>query len=146
MAKVDIDIVKAVLQRAEIDARKTAQIIDDINFESKMLDKSEDKEPPCKKEFVVIYNPNAIDELSRGAAWILQIPKTDDPNEALQRLEAAARDFNLTPKGRRMPLKTVSEACEFCSKKILKEHKVWVRTAEPVLMLPTLGKISKEDA
>lgn len=143
MAKVDIDIVKAVLQRAEIDARKTAQIIDDINFESKARYKDDEKEPPCKKEFVVVYNPNAIDELSRGAAWILQIPKTDDPNEALQRLEAAARDFNLTPKGRRMPLKTVSEACEFCSKKILKEHKVWVRTAEPVLMLPTLGKISK---
>ena len=50
-----------------------------------------------------------------------------------------------TPKGRRMPLKTVAEACEFGSAKIFKEHKVWVKTKEPVLIVRTNNKIPREE-
>lgn len=56
MAKVDIELVKVILQRAELDARKIAQIMEDINFESKAKDDAEKKEPPCKKQFVMIVN------------------------------------------------------------------------------------------
>ena len=50
MAKVDIELVKVILQRAELAARKIAQIMEDINFESKAKDAAEKKEPPCKKQ------------------------------------------------------------------------------------------------
>lgn len=35
MAKIDLELVKVVLQRSELDAKKIAQIIEDITFESK---------------------------------------------------------------------------------------------------------------
>jgi hypothetical protein len=44
-----------------------------------------------------------------------------------------------------MPIQTIAEACEFGSAKIYKEHKVWVKTKEPVLVLRTNGKVPRED-
>lgn len=48
MAKVDIELVKTILQRADLDAVKISQIMDDLKFESKQKDSDEDKEPPVK--------------------------------------------------------------------------------------------------
>ena len=36
----------------------------------------------------------------------------------------------------------ITEACEFGSAKLFKERKIWVRTKEPVLVLPTNGRIA----
>ena len=147
MAKVDIELVKVVLQRAELDAQKTAQIMEDLAFEAQALKGAEDKEPPCKKQFVVFLNdPNGLLRSPRDLiGWVAQIPEDDEPDGAEERLYAAARDYNLTPKGRRMPLTTVSEACEFGSAKINKEHGLWIRSKEPVLVVPVLNRIPKEN-
>lgn len=118
MAKVDIELVKVVLQRAELDAHKTAQIIEDLVFEARAY---------------------------KGAGWVAQIPEDDEPDGAEEKLYAAARDFNLTPKGRRMPLTTVAEACEFGSAKINKEHGLWIRSKEPVPVVPVFNKIPAEE-
>lgn len=147
MAKVDIELVKVVLQRAELDDQKTAQIMEDLAFEAQALKGAEDKEPPCKKQFVVFLNdPNGLLRSPRDLiGWVAQIPEDDEPDGAEERLYAAARDYNLTPKGRRMPLTTVAEACEFGSAKINKEHGLWIRSKEPVLVVPVLNRIPKEN-
>ena len=71
----------------------------------------------------------------------MQIPEDDNPALALGRIHKGAFDFNRTPKGRRLPLRTVAEACEFCSAKIFKEHKIWIKTKEPVLIVRSDNKI-----
>ncbi len=146
MAKVDIELVRMVLQKADLDARKVAQILDDIKFESKEQSKDEGKEPPVKKQFVVILSDPYGKVAETGfeyTGWVVQIPEDDNPASALERLHKGAYDFNATPKGRRLPLKTIAEACEFGSAKINKEHKVWVKTKEPVLIMTTSGKIPR---
>lgn len=148
MAKVDIELVKVILQRAELDARKIAQIMEDINFESKAKDDAEKKEPPCKKQFVMIVNDpyGKIKETGfEYSGWVVQIPEDEAPQTAIERLYKGVYDFNITPKGRRLPIKTVAEACEFGSAKVYKEHKIWVKTKEPVLLITTNGKIPRED-
>lgn len=147
MAKVDIELVKIVLQRAELDARKTAQIIEDLAFEAEAHKGAEDKEPPVKKQFVVfLSDPEGAHRSPRDlVGWVAQIPEDAEPDGAEERLYAAARDFNLTPKGRRMPLKTVAEACEFGSAKINKEHGLWIRTKEPVPVVPVFNRIPAEE-
>lgn len=144
MAKVDIEIVKNALQRAELGARKAAQIIEEITFEARAC--KEAKEPPVKKQFAVFLNdPEGTFRSPRGlVGWVAQIPEDDLPEGLEERLYAAARDYNLTPRGRRMPLKTVAEACEFGSPKINKEHGLWIRTKEPVPVIPILNNIPKE--
>ena len=80
MAKVDIELVKVVLQRAELDAQKTAQIMEDLAFEAQALKGAEDKEPPCKKQFVVFLNdPNGLLRSPRDLiGWVAQIPEDDE--------------------------------------------------------------------
>ena len=145
MAKVDLELVKMVLQRADLDAQKITQIIEDINFESKSKEADEEKEPPVKKQFVVLVSdPYGKFTDMDYTGWVVQIPEDENPATALERLHKGAYDFNLSPKGRRMPLKTIAEACEFGSAKIYKEHKVWVKTKEPVLIVRTNNKIPRE--
>ena len=142
--KIDIELVEMVLKRTSLTELQQLQILEDLKFESKQV-VGDDREPPEKKQFVVILNdpygklPKTGFEFS---GWVVQIPEDDDPHSALEKLHCAALDFNQTPKGRRMPIKTIAEACEFGSAKLFKERKIWVRTKEPVLVLSTNGKIA----
>lgn len=146
MAKVDIKLVEITLQRAELDAQKINQIMEDIEFESKSQEADKEKEPPVKKQFVIVVNDPYGKIASTGmdfSGWVVQIPEDDAPRTAITKINQAASDFNCTPKGRRMPLKEVAEFFEFGSPKINKESKLWVKTKEPVLVCLTNGKIEK---
>ena len=142
--KIDIEIVQMVLERANLTTLQQSQILEDIKFES-YLTAVDDREPPEKKQYVIVVNDPYGKIPATGfefSGWVVQIPEDDDPRSALEKLHCAAHDFNQTPKGRRMPIKTIAEACEFGSAKLFKERKIWVRTKEPVLVLPTNGKIA----
>ena len=60
---------------------------------------------------------------------------------AESQIHKAAYDFNQTPKGRRMPVQSIGEACEAVPARIFKEHQLWIKTKEPVLILRTDNKI-----
>ena len=142
--KIDIEIVQMVLERANLTTLQQSQILEDLKFESSQI-AGDDREPPEKKQYVIVVNDPYGKIAATGfefSGWVVQIPEDDDPHSALEKLHCAAHDFNQTPKGRRMPIKTIAEACEFGSVKLFKERKVWVRTKEPVLVLPTNGKIA----
>ena len=149
MAKVDIELVQMILQRADLDARKISQIMEDLKFESKQKDSDAEKTPPVKKQFVIVVNDpygKIGDTGFEYQGWVVQIPEDDAPTDAVNRIHKGVYDFNITPKGRRMPIKTIAEACEFCPQKLYKEHNVWVKTKEPVLVLLSNGKIPRESA
>lgn len=147
MAKVELDLVKAVLQRAELSASDIAKIIEDINTETKMAEEAKgEKEPAVKKQFVFILS----DPQGKFAGdtdyvgWVVQIPEDENPATALEKLHLGAYDFNRSAKGKRFAVHTISEACEFGSAKIFKEQKIWVKTKEPVLVVRTNNKIPTE--
>lgn len=142
--KIDIELVEMVLKRTTLTELQQLQVLEDLKFESK-LGVADDREPPEKKQFVIIVRDPYGKLGATGfefSGWVVQIPEDDDPRVALEKLHCAAHDFNQTPKGRRMPIKTIAEACEFGSAKLFKERKIWVRTKEPVLVLPTNGRIA----
>jgi hypothetical protein len=60
---------------------------------------------------------------------------------AEEKIVKSAYEFNITPKGRRMPLKTIAEVCEHVSGRITKEQGLWIKTKEPVYVIITNGKI-----
>lgn len=147
MAKVDLELVKVVLQRAELDARDIAKIIEDINTETKLAESEKgEKEPPVKKQFVFLLSDpqGRFKGDTDFVGWVVQIPEDDNPATALEKLHMGAYDFNRSTKGRRYPVRTVAEACEFGSAKIYKEQKIWVKTKEPVLVVRTDNKIPTE--
>lgn len=146
MAKVDIDLVKMILQRREFDTRQVASIINELEEEVRIQKETEEKPPPVKKQFVVLVSDPAGElEGKDFTGWVLQIPEEDSPNVSEERLTRSAYDFNVTPKGRRYPVKTIAESCEVVSAKFHKEHKVWVKTKEPVLICRTGNDIPWDD-
>jgi hypothetical protein len=63
---------------------------------------------------------------------------------AEEKIVKSAYEFNITPKGRRMPLKTIAEVCEHVQGRITKEQGLWIKTKEPVYVIITNGKIPLE--
>jgi hypothetical protein len=145
MPKVDLELVKMILQRNELDIRVVSQIIEDINAEVATT-ADEEKVPPQKKQFVILVSdPN--EELAGKdlVGWVLQIPEEESPNTTEEKLTRSAYEFNASPKGRRMPVKTVAEVCEHIGSKFTKEQGVWIKTKEPVYVLRTGGKIALDE-
>ena len=146
MAKVDIEIVEAALKLEDLDSQKRSQIMNRIKSESEAIKSDKEKEPTVKKQFVIVVNDpyGKIAETGMDfSGWAAQIPEDDTPQTVIAKINQAASDFNCTPKGRRIPLKTVAEFFEFGSPKINKESKLWAKTKEPVLVCLTNGKIEK---
>jgi hypothetical protein len=145
MPKVDLELVKMILQRNELDIRLVSQIIEDINAEVATAE-DEEKVPPLKKQFVfLVSDPKEELKGKDLVGWVLQIPEDDSPFTTEERLTKSAYEFNITPKGRRMPVKTIAEVCEHVGGKITKEQGIWIKTKEPVYVLRTGGKVPLDE-
>ena len=144
MAKVDIELVKMVLTRNEVDTRLVADIIKEIQEETK-TDDDEEKEPVVKKQYVVVvYDPENELEGKEFTGSIVQIPEDESVYTAVEKLHRAGYEFNTTKKGRRMPVKTVGEVCENVPARIAKEQKIWIKHKEPCFLLATDGILPTE--
>lgn len=146
MPKVDLDLVKMILQRNELDVRQVSQIIEDINGELAAQVDEEEKPPPVKKQFVmVLSDPEGKLEGQDFVGWVVQIPEEDSPFVIKERLIRSAYEFNQSKKGRRLPVKTIGEVCEHVSARILKEQNIWVKTKEPVYLVRTDNLVPMDD-
>ena len=144
MAKVDLELVKMVLTRNEVETRLVADIIKEIQQES-AAEVDEDKEKPVKKQWVVVvYDPEGELEGKEFTGSVVQIPEDESVYTAVERLHRAGYEFNTTKKGRRMPVKTVGEVCEHVPARIAKEQKIWIKHKEPCFLLATDGLLPTE--
>lgn len=145
MSKVDIELVKMVLNRNEPDIRKVSAIIEEINNEMNVVE-DEEKIPAVKKQFVILVSdPKGELDGKDFVGWVLQIPEDDSPFATEERIIRSAYEFNITPKGRRLPVKTVAEVCEHVGTKITKEQNLWIKTKEPVYVIRTGGKVPLDE-
>ncbi len=141
MAKVDMELVKLVLQRNELDVKQVSQIIEDINVEMAAM-ADEEKPPPVKKQFVMmVSDPEGKLAGQNMTGWVLQIPEEDSPYVTNERLIKSGYAYNASPRGRRIPVKTIGEICEVVTSKFTKENNVWIKTKEPILLITTDNKL-----
>jgi hypothetical protein len=146
MPKIDIETLKFILQRNESDIRKINDIMQDIEQELKAEEEERaNRPPPVKKQFSIVL-ADSDGELAEKdiTGWVVQIPEDDSVTVAPERIIRAAYEYNASPKGRRMPVETVGEACEAVGAKFFKEQNIWVKTKVPVLAVPTANKIPTE--
>ena len=141
--KIDLEVVKFVLEQNIEEQRTVASIMEDLR---RQLAEEEADKPPVervKKQFVVLVSdPEKHLEGKIKTGWVLQIPEEDDPSTVEARLTEAALAFNTSPKGRKLPVNTIGEACEALGPKATKEYKVWIKTKEPTYILRTDNKIA----
>jgi hypothetical protein len=146
MAKIDIETLKFILQRNENDTRKINEIMQDIEMELKAEEEERANRPPSvKKQFsILLSDPMGKLEGIDVAGWVVQLPEDESVATAPERIIRAAYEYNTTPKGRRMPVQTIGEACEVVSAKLFKEQNIWVKTKIPVLVVATDNNIPVE--
>ena len=143
--KIEIESVKMVLQRQDnIDVKTVSKIIEELMIGQE--EDEEDKVPPIKKQFVfMLSDPKGELSGKDFVGWVVQIPEDDSPMSAEEKIVKSAYEFNITPKGRRLPVKTIAEVCESVPTRIAKEQGVWIKTKEPVYVLRTGGKIPLDE-
>lgn len=139
--KVEIDLVKSILSRNDVEPEKVTDILKDIQQEL-MNDEDEDKPKAPKKQFVVVVSDPEGDIPKKDfTGWVMQILEDENPAEALPKLYQSAYDFNATKKGQRMPISTVGDACETVSPRITKPNEIWIKTKVPILVMMSDNKI-----
>ena len=148
MPKVDIDLVKLKAQQEIPDVRMVAALMRALEEELKAEEEEKaNKPPPLKKQFVIlIADQNGVLQNMDLTGWVLQIPEEDSVTVAAERIIKAAYEFNTTPKGRKMPIESIGEACECVTAKFFKEQQIWIKTKIPVLVTTTENKIPTERA
>tara|TARA_B110000008_G_scaffold269010_1_gene297771 strand:- start:3591 stop:4043 length:453 start_codon:yes stop_codon:yes gene_type:complete len=146
MPKIDIETLKFILQRNEPDIRKVAAVMQDIEMELKAEEEEKaNRPPPTKKQFSILVADNDGNLKDQDlVGWVVQIPEDANLQSAPSKIIQAAYEFNSTPKGRRMPVETIGEACEAVSAKIFKEQNVWIKSKVPVLVVPVENKIPSD--
>jgi len=75
----------------------------------------------------------------------LQLPEDEPMTSTPEKLARVAKAFNLSKKGRRYPVETVGETCENVPARIFKEQKLWLKTKEPVLIIPMQNALDLEN-
>lgn len=145
MPKVDLETVKMILQRNDIEDRRVTTIVNQLNAELEAQKEERQSEPPVKKQFcVLLADPKGELHNHDLAGWVVQIPEEDSPHTAAERMQRGAYDYNTTKKGRRIPVKTLGEAAEVVSARHFKEHQIWLKTKQPVHILPVSNTLPKE--
>jgi len=133
MAKVSLDLVKEVLQRNGIDARKLAEVLNQIRQEAEA--DAVEREKPVKKHHVVLVSSPEGGLPDDLVGWVVQVPEDDNPMVAAKRIVETAERFNASPRGKKLPLASFGDACQALPAKQLKESNVWVRTRDPVRVI-----------
>ena len=148
MAKIDVETLKYILQRNETDIRKINEIMQDIQMELQAEEEERaNRPPPVRKQYTILLSDNNGSLVERDlTGWIVQIPEDESATSAGDRIIRAAYEFNTTPKGIRMPVKTIGEACESVTAKNFKEQQVWVRTKTPVMVVAAPNALPMERA
>ena len=112
MAKIDLEVVKRILKRADLESSVMSEILGEL--QSAVADaSSEDGEPkavPEKKQFIIVVADNeGLLTDKEMVGWVLQLPEEDAMTSVTEKLLKTAKSFNLSKKGRKHPVETLGE-------------------------------------
>lgn len=147
MAKVELELVKKVLKRAAVDESVMTEIVEELQSAIKEIEEDDEPKPPqVKKQHVILLSDCEGEFVDKElVGWIFQMPEDKPMTEAIDMVLKASKSFNKSKKGRKLPVDTVGEACESIPAKIFKEHDLWLKTKEPVLIIPVKNSLQENE-
>jgi len=148
MNKLTIELVEQASKQIGISDEQRRNLVSMIcDMTADENDGAEEKPPAVKKQFVILVSdPAGVLTRHDLVGWVGQIAENESPATTQDRIHQAAYDFNVTKRGRLCPVQTVGEAIENVKSKQFKEHGIWIKTKEPVLVLRTNNEIPKTDS
>ncbi len=141
MAKVDIEIVQKILKESGVDVRMAAEILNQIR--DAVAEEAVEREKPAKKQMLVLVSEPEEGLPKDLTGWVVQLLEDDDPKEVSAKIVEVAKAFNESPKGQRMPVESFGDAVQSISGKLFKESDLWIKTREPVRIIPVKNSIGR---
>ncbi len=144
MSKISIEDVQSALQAIKVDPKQQEAVLKYLNqvVQEIQEEKENNKEPKVKKEFGVLI----IDELGEVktdniSALVYQINVGDDHNEVPNKIRAAVNEFNETEKGKKDPIKSISQAFCYIAPKYFKKYNLVKKTKELCFIIKSNNKL-----
>ena len=142
--KIDFTTVEKVLRQNIEEENTVHRILKQLREENQEEEK--EKPPRLKRQFVILVSdPEGHIPARDFVGWVVQIPEEDSPATAEERIRRAAYDFNASPRGRKLPVMSIGEACENVTAKFFKEYKVDIKTKIPVQVMISGNELPAED-
>jgi hypothetical protein len=141
MAKVDIEIVQKILKQSGVDVRMAAEILNQIR--DAVAEEAVEREKPAKKQMLVLVSEPEEGLPKDLTGWVVQLLEDDDPREVADKIVDVAKAFNESPKGQRMPVESFGDAVQGVPSKLYRESDLWIKTREPVRVIPVKNSIGR---
>lgn len=138
--KIGLEDLQLILQKNGLRNDAILKIIKDAQ-EQLVADKEEkdkEKREIEKKRWVVLVGDpyGALDGVEL-TGYALQINESESEFDVVKKLNQMAREYNRSKRGRKDPVKSVTEVCEVVPAKMLKEVGIWVKNKEAAFVLST---------
>jgi len=141
MAKVDIEIVQKILKESGVDVRMAAEILNQIR--DAVAEEAVEREKPAKKQMLVLVSEPEEGLPKDLTGWVVQLLEDDDPKDVADKIVDVAKAFNESPKGQRMPVESFGDAVQGIPSKFYRESDLWIKTREPVRVIPVKNSIGR---
>jgi hypothetical protein len=141
MAKVDLEVVQKILKENGVDVRVAAEILNQLRDVIK--EDAVEREKPAKKQLLVLVSEPEEGLPKDLTGWVVQLLEDDDPTEVADKMVEVAKAFNDSPKGQRMPVESFGDAVQSVPSKFFKESDLWIKTREPVRVIPVKNSIGR---
>lgn len=136
--KLSEDEIKDIIKSANLAEKDEASLI--TRIQNLIKAKEEEKEEKAaeaedKPKFIpfgIVDLDTISDKSNDGLGYILMAPDDSDFGEIPFKITEAIRIFNESKKGRKIPVKSISEACAAIPSKIWKQVGLKVKTKESV--------------
>jgi hypothetical protein len=144
MPKIDVNKAAEILKRNHIDPAILRRIVEEMNLAVQPDPGAEDEGPKVKKQYAILVSDTQGIIKTDLTGWVLQLPEGESPATVRERIFVSTYDYNASKKGRLHPAKTVGDALESVPAKFFKEHDLWVKSKEPLLVIRTNNEIPKD--
>jgi len=143
-SKITIDQLALIIKRNQLAPDVARRIIEEANAIVEEKEGTDAEAPPKPKQQFVIVVSDPEGHIKKDlVGWVTQIPEADSPSTVMEKLNAAAHDFNASKKGRLIPVKNVAEAFESVPRKFLKANSIHTKTKTPVYVFRTDNKLTE---
>jgi hypothetical protein len=141
MAKVELETVQKILKENGVDVRLAAAILNQLR--DAVAEEAVEREKPAKKQMLVLVSEPEEGLPKDLTGWVVQLLEDDDPKEVADKIVEVAKAFNESPKGQRVPVESFGDAVQSIAGKLFKESDLWIKTREPVRIIPVKNSIGR---
>ena len=146
MPKIDINKAAEILKKNHLEPALLRRIIEEMNLATQPDPGEGDaEEPKVKKQYAILVSDTQGIIKTDLTGWVLQLPEDESPATVRERVFVSTYEYNASKKGRLYPAKTVGDALENVPAKFFKEHDLWVKSKQPLLVVTTNNEIPKSE-